>query len=159
MYRRRTQTREVIRVAIIFGVAAAAVAIDQATKYAVLHLLNTQRMPLLPFLDLFVYKNQGIAFGISVPAVVYAVLLAAVFVFMGVLYSWLRTMTLSSAIALGFVVGGGVSNILDRIFRGGVIDWIQFFHSGTINLADVSITIGIITLLFLLPRSGEQEKI
>lgn len=48
---------------------------------------------------------------------------------------------------LGIISGGAISNIADRIFRGAVIDYFQFFF-WSINLADLAITVGITLYLY-----------
>lgn len=49
--------------------------------------------------------------------------------------------------AFGFIVGGGLSNFLDRIVRGGVVDFIDLGFWPSFNLADSLITIGVLALL------------
>jgi signal peptidase II len=57
-----------------------------------------------------------------------------------------------------FIIGGGIGNLFDRIFRGSVTDflYIKFgiFHTGIFNLADVSIMSGmfIVLIQFFLKR-------
>jgi signal peptidase II len=56
------------------------------------------------------------------------------------------------AVSLGLFVGGGISNIIDRFFRSGVVDFLNI-HFGnhyqlpTFNLADMAITTGLILIL------------
>ena len=62
-----------------------------------------------------------------------------------------------SRLSLSLIIGGAVGNILDRLFRGYVIDFLDFyvgnFHWPFFNLADSCITVGVILLLFDLLRS------
>ncbi|WP_149275981.1 signal peptidase II [Pareuzebyella sediminis] len=55
-------------------------------------------------------------------------------------------------VAFGFVIGGGIGNLIDRIAYGSVTDFFQIrlgiFKTGIFNMADVSVTIGILLLLF-----------
>ncbi|RIV41983.1 signal peptidase II [Flagellimonas pelagia] len=57
------------------------------------------------------------------------------------------------AIAFAFVIGGGIGNLIDRIVYGSVTDFfhlrIGFFKTGIFNMADVSVTIGILMVLVL----------
>ena len=59
-------------------------------------------------------------------------------------------------LAFAFVIGGGMGNLIDRIAYGSVTDFFQiklgFFKTGIFNMADVSVTIGVILLLFLTLR-------
>lgn len=54
-------------------------------------------------------------------------------------------------LGLGFVIGGGIGNIYDRIIYGSVTDFLHIdfglFQTGIFNMADVSIIIGILILL------------
>ena len=51
--------------------------------------------------------------------------------------------------SLFLIIGGGVSNLIDRLyFGGGVIDWIPFFSLTTYNLADLAIFLSMVSLLY-----------
>ncbi|MDT0607323.1 signal peptidase II [Croceitalea rosinachiae] len=58
-----------------------------------------------------------------------------------------------SIIAFSFIIGGGIGNIIDRFLYGSVTDFLHlkfgFLKTGIFNLADVSVTLGAITILFL----------
>lgn len=59
-------------------------------------------------------------------------------------------------VAFAFVIGGGIGNLIDRIAYGSVTDFFQIkigiFRTGIFNMADVSVTIGILLLLFFSMR-------
>lgn len=69
-----------------------------------------------------------------------------------------KNLTHSSAIALCFIVGGGIGNLYDRVIRGSVTDFLHIdlfiVRTGIFNLADVSIMIGMAILLW----SWRNEK-
>jgi len=50
-------------------------------------------------------------------------------------------------VALGFLVGGSISNLADRIRQGYVTDFIAPQHWPTFNLGDTFITVGVILLI------------
>lgn len=56
-------------------------------------------------------------------------------------------------IAFSFIIGGGIGNIIDRFLYGSVTDFLHlkfgFLKTGIFNLADVSVTLGAVTILFL----------
>jgi signal peptidase II len=60
------------------------------------------------------------------------------------------------AIAFAFVIGGGIGNLWDRVAYGSVTDFFQikigFFKTGIFNMADVSVSCGVLFILFLLIR-------
>lgn len=62
-----------------------------------------------------------------------------------------KTLSLSRAIAITFVVGGGIGNIYDRIMHGSVTDFLHIdlgiVRTGIFNMADVSIMVGMVMLL------------
>ena len=59
-------------------------------------------------------------------------------------------------LAFAFVIGGGIGNLIDRIAYGSVIDFFQIklgiFKTGIFNMADMSVTTGVLLLLFLTIR-------
>ena len=66
-------------------------------------------------------------------------------------------------VALSFVVGGGVGNLIDRITREGrVVDFLNFgignLRTGILNVADIFITVGALYVLWSALRSGHEDK-
>lgn len=55
--------------------------------------------------------------------------------------------------AFAFVIGGGIGNLIDRIYYGSVTDFFQIrlglLKTGIFNMADVSVTFGVLLILFL----------
>lgn len=48
----------------------------------------------------------------------------------------------------GLIIGGGMSNLVDRIRWGGVVDFLSFFQTFEFNLADIVIILGVGGLIF-----------
>ena len=71
-----------------------------------------------------------------------------------VLYYLLTNNNLTKLLILGscLIIGGGFGNIYDRIMYNSVTDFLHFnfviFHTGIVNLADISITSGFIFLMY-----------
>lgn len=105
------------------------------------------RIPVIGgFAGLQLAHNPGIAFSITMPDSVEAVVILAA---LG-LVTWLalRTAKTSSArIGFGMIIGGAIGNILDRIPDGLVTDYFQVGTFPIFNVADSFITIGVILLL------------
>ncbi len=86
-----------------------------------------------------------------------------------VLIVWLLRLPSSeklTAVALGFIIGGAVGNLIDRIINGYVVDFIDVYyhdwHWPAFNLADSAITGGVILLLidgFFLAKSTKRSVV
>ncbi|MDE2150544.1 MAG: signal peptidase II [Gammaproteobacteria bacterium] len=122
---------------------------DQISKALVTHRLAPyQAQALLPHLNLITMHNTGAAFSMfaQAPALVFLVLAAAVSA--GILYWLHRNPHGQHLLAAGFslILGGALSNALDRVTRGFVVDFIDFYighwHFAAFNLADAAITAG-----------------
>jgi len=82
-----------------------------------------------------------------------------------ILYTWFKTKNSTDSVAWGLIVGGGLSNLWDRWFFGGVLDFISIsinnFDFPIFNFADISITFGVLillrTLLFRKKKRGQNS--
>jgi signal peptidase II len=156
------------------GLVAALVvtAADQLSKWWILnviHLPDVGQIVLLPVLNLTMVWNRGVTFGLlngfgqwgslALAAVALAVVVA--------LAVWLcRAESRLVAIALGAIAGGAVSNVIDRLRFGAVVDFIHA-HLGNwswyvFNLADAAIVCGVAALvlesLLSRPRRTRPEE-
>lgn len=140
------------------AVAVAVVAADQATKALVrAELVRGERRDLLLGVDLVNVRNRGIAFGlfsdggILLVAVAVVALLALLAFFVTHLdrrLVWLPT---------GLLIAGAAGNLIDRAREGSVTDFVDLPWWPAFNLADVSITIGVLTLLYVLEGPPSRE--
>ena len=140
------------RTALAAGATAAVViALDQLTKALVRDGLTLgEKRDLHAGVDLVHVRNSGIAFGfledggalLIVGAVLALTALVAFFVtHAGRPLVWLPT---------GLLLGGAVGNLIDRADKGSVTDFIKFPHFPAFNVADMSITFGVIALIYVL---------
>lgn len=148
------------------AIAALVVVVDQVIKYFVLlYLEPVGRVTAIPhLLDLVYVENTGVAFGMfSNMRWLFVVITAFVIVvFIILLFKSGKDSRLFS-ISAALIVGGGVGNLIDRVLRGFVVDYLQLsFFSPVCNFADYCITIGtvllIIYLLFFSNFSDDNEK-
>ena len=134
-----------------FSLSIFIVLIDQFTKYLMFYnkKLFINKDFLLFKLD-FV-KNYGAAFNIFSGS---RILLSLISIFFSILliYLILRKNTLNSfdLYSYSFILGGTIGNGIDRIYRGFVVDFINLniIKFPVFNIADISINIGFIFLLY-----------
>jgi signal peptidase II len=140
---------------LVLALALIASGLDQAHKWWMLEVVDIgTRGPLriAPFLDLVLTWNQGISYGL-LPTHRQGLLAALSLAIVAVLWHWAcRTASLTTAAALGLIIGGALSNALDRAMHGAVADFFHF-HLGqfswyVFNLADVAIVAGVAALLY-----------
>jgi signal peptidase II len=137
-------------------VAAAVIALDQATKWIILSLVMAPPRPIAvtPFFNLVLVWNPGISFGLlrDHPSATRWVLAGAAVVIAAVLGFWLRRADRAlPAVALGAVIGGALGNVIDRLVHGRVVDFLDLhalgYHWPAFNIADSAITLGVAALV------------
>ena len=132
------------------------VILDQLSKFIVHFTMNLyDSFQVIPYLLNFTYiRNEGIAFGIYFEGAktLFIVLPIFITVYLFYLLKSEEFQDKFSQVALYLIIAGAVGNIVDRIFRGYVVDFIDFHLNGmhwyVFNIADSSVTIGLIFLLY-----------
>jgi signal peptidase II len=130
-------------------VALAAVAADQITKHVVASSikLDTAVKLIGPFSIRHV-QNSGIAFGLFSSATVIVIVLTTVALgWMLVFFARSGARHPALPVALGLLIGGSVSNLVDRVRLGYVTDFLDLRWWPAFNLADMSIVVGVAVLL------------
>jgi signal peptidase II len=159
-----TQAKASIRTAAIARaalVAAVVLALDQVTKHTVAAgIAAGQQKKFLPGITLVHYRNTGVAFSIFSSGGTLVLVFTLVALALLVAYfaahperPWLWVPT-------GMLVGGAVGNLIDRIASGAVTDFIKLPHWPAFNVADMSITFGVLALLWVLegPRQNRRTE-
>jgi lipoprotein signal peptidase len=133
------------------------IGVDQSSKWWILNVISLPdvgQIVLLPVLNLTMVWNRGVTFGLFNGSSQWSYLALtavalAVVVGLGV---WLRRAeSRLVAIALGAIAGGAISNVIDRLRFGAVVDFIHA-HIGDVswyvfNLADAAIVCGVAALV------------
>jgi signal peptidase II len=144
--------------------AAAAIGLDQLTKYLVVqHIALGEKVSLLPGIVHLTYiKNSGAAFsmleGQRWPLVVLTVVTLGVIVF--VLAKRYVSHPLG-VLTLAAIAGGAVGNLIDRVRFGYVVDMIEveFMHFAVFNVADMFVTCGgVLFCIYVIFFFGKDEK-
>jgi signal peptidase II len=144
----------VLRSACVFVVV---VALDQITK----HTLGTWIEPgqvrhLVPGITLVYERNTGVAFSFlaGTGALVYVV--TGVALLLLVSFMLLRPARPLLWLPTGMLIGGAIGNLIDRVARGSVIDFIKLPHWPAFNFADMSITFGAIILALVIEQGTRK---
>lgn len=152
------------RAGLLVAVAAAVVAVDQATKVWAVAALSDEPVRLIDCcLHLTLQRNPGSAFGLfrRFP-VVFTVL--AFGISAAILAGARRVRDRLNAVALGLVLGGAVGNLIDRLarapgpFRGRVVDFVDLRVWPVFNVADSSIVVGAALLVLASWRSERRAR-
>jgi signal peptidase II len=150
--------------------AAAVLAADQATKYAVGRLMAPgDSRVLIPGLLNFVHaSNPGVAFGMLADSEMpwRAPMLIVFSIGVIGLIVWLlatgRAGGWAGQAGMTLILGGAAGNVLDRILRRGVTDFIDFhvgaYHWYTFNLADSAIVLGAALVILELLRDWRHPS-
>ncbi len=133
----------------------AVLVLDQWTKWMVeAHLSDHASIEVIPGLLNFTHvRNTGVAFGMFASrgnvygTLILTLLGIAALVFVGYYFRIVPRHDRMLLLALALVMGGAVGNLLDRILRGAVTDFVDFYygtyHWHTFNVADTAISVGI----------------
>lgn len=145
------------------------IVLDQAGKWWVQsELLPHDRVEVLPFFNLTLVFNQGAAFSFLSDAGGWQryLFIGLALVVSLVLVIWLARLAADEhrlALGLALILGGAVGNLIDRLWWGHVVDFLdfhwRFWHWPAFNLADSAITLGVVLLLLdgLLGQRGRRE--
>jgi signal peptidase II len=149
---------------VAYALAVVVVIADQGLKYWVLDVFNLPDRATAPVAGPFwltMVWNRGVSFGVFNSDAGWTRWALAAFSLgvAGVLAVWAtRVRQTMLALAIGFILGGAVGNLIDRVRLGAVTDFLDFsrWHFPWVfNLADAAINVGAVLLiwdLFLAPR-------
>jgi signal peptidase II len=137
--------------------------VDQITKGLVRsHIALGQHIPEDSFISLTFTRNDGVAFSmfdgggrglITVQIFLVAVILAIV------IYLLMKTNSYFVIIVISLMLSGGIGNLIDRIARAYVTDFISVGKFPIFNVADSALTVGsILLIVYLLFFSSKQKQ-
>ena len=131
-------------------IAFSIILIDQIIKLFVKQNLKDSIPIIKNIFHLTLVYNQGAGFGILHGQRIILILFSLI-IFAGIIYKWNKIPEKKGiSIPLGLLLGGLVGNLIDRILRGYVIDFLDFRIWPVFNLADSAITISVIWLIIIL---------
>lgn len=128
--------------------------IDQISKLLVVNLLTkTDSITIIKnFFYLTYINNDGAAFSILVGKRIFLILIAVLVIVMLIRYIKKNNIqNKSELVSISLIIGGSLGNLMDRVVRGYVIDFLDFkifnYNFPIFNLADTFIVIGVFLLL------------
>jgi len=149
-----------------FIIAAAVIILDQYSKYIIsTHMEMYESFNFIKYiLNITYLTNTGAAFGVLkdhrwifiILSVVAIIIMAAMLVYFikKKNFFWLQ-------IALALMISGGIGNMIDRIYHGYVVDFLEFdfVNFAIFNIADSCVTIGcVICIIFIIVKRNEIFK-
>jgi len=148
--------------ALYFIIIIVVLSIDQLTKSLIVRSITIQgSKSVIPgFFNLTHIRNRGAIFGFfsqSNSQILYVFLTLVSLTALGlVVYYFFKTPRSDRfmKVSLSLILAGALGNLIDRVFRGYVVDFLDFYirnwHWPSFNVADSSITIGAFLLIFIL---------
>jgi len=146
---------------IILIISFFVVLLDQITKYLIVrNFYFCESVPVIKNVFHITYvTNTGAAFSMFsnygkwlLLIVVTALILIYIFI-----ARQRESIPVSSLAAFSLILGGGIGNLIDRMFRGAVVDFFDFRIWPVFNVADSAITVGmLIIVLFSLIRKKSR---
>lgn len=144
--------------------------LDQITKLAILDaIFPGELVEIIPnYFNLTLHFNYGAAFGLFAATaspwreilltVTTILALGCVIYFVGTGYA----KSALGQISLGFILGGAFGNVCDRVARGKVVDFLDFYyrdwHWPAFNVADSAICVGVMLLFFVRPDHPSESE-
>jgi len=139
--------------------------IDRLSKMYLINLQSTGTdidFYILPFLNFYLVWNTGIGFGLAaMESNIYYHILTSIIaiVNIGLIFFLIKSKGIY-AYSIVLIIGGSLGNLFDRIYYYAVPDFIDLhfgnFHWFIFNVADIFITVGIISLVFV--ELSKKEK-
>lgn len=155
---------------LILLVSIIVAALDQATKIAIVEILSlhSDKVIIDGFFKLVYWGNTGAAWSLfrdNNELLTVVSLIALLFLF--IIRDKFEIQTTMGQVAMGMIFGGIIGNIVDRLLRGHVVDFLYFYvvqRSGkelgfpAFNIADLSICIGVGLMLVLMFIKNNETK-
>lgn len=133
------------------------IAVDQIVKGFVETRMDLfQSIELWHFIKLTYIHNTGAAFGILNGSRILFVLFTLALLIVAVLV-WRKPWMKRYYCAVSLIIGGALGNCIDRIFRGYVVDFIDFTYWPVFNIADIAVVCGTVLLAVLILTGKEAD--
>ena len=139
--------------------------IDQIIKYLVVSNISigSEKIIIDNFLKFIYIRNTGAAFGILSGNIIFLIFITVLLIFYIVNEMKKNINNNLSLLSFSLILSGALGNLIDRVVRGYVVDYISFTlfnrEMSVFNLADTYITIGVILLIYIVIKEGKNERV
>ena len=152
----------------ILFASAILVLADQISKFIIRNNMNLyESIVVIPsFFNITYITNDGMAFGINFPFGIYVfTTISIVFTIVLIWYLWtIKDQHIVIRTAVGLIIAGAIGNLIDRLFFGKVVDFLDFkigdIHWYVFNFADSYVTVGMCIMLydsFILEKKRQSQ--
>ena len=140
--------------------------LDQITKYLAIGLKKGSIKVVKNFMELVYVENRGAAFGIlqgkKIILVFFTFFIIAALCYF--IYKSRSRLSTISKVSISLIIGGAIGNLIDRVFRYFVIDFISVtFPNGyefpVFNVADIAVVCGTFLLIIAFVKTDDFEEI
>ena len=134
---------------------------DQITKYLVERTIDLgEKVPVNAIFNFVHYQNKGAAFSFLASAggwQRYFFISLAIGISIWLVSSINQSKSQMETLGYSLVLGGALGNLSDRLFRGAVVDYLDFYwetyHWPAFNVADIGIVLGVSAMLFSIVKT------
>ena len=165
-----TKDRKISSVMIILLISSFIFVIDQISKLYVVHFLdlsNRLSITVLPgFINFKMAWNEGINFGLfanSSEIMRIILIIISILICIGILFWAIKQRSFFLLFYASAIIGGALGNVLDRVIYGAVADFLNITCCGlynpySFNIADISIFLGVIGIIFFPTEKNQNKK-
>lgn len=138
--------------------------VDQASKLLITNYFEAgESLTIINnFFRLFYIKNTGAAFGFLMNSTFILILITILLLIYLIIELKKNINNGFISLSLSLIISGALGNLIDRVFRGYVVDFISFIlfnkEMAIFNVADAFITIGVVILLIYIFKEGKYER-
>lgn len=139
--------------------------LDQCSKMLIVNNIKGETVTIINNLLKFTYvENTGVAFGLNSNSNITNIVLSIIVIVVILRFTILQKdkIDIKTGISIALIISGGIGNLIDRIFRGKVIDFMDIsdiLNFPMFNVADILIVVGWILFVFFMAKYLFTTKI